>query len=318
MIPTYRARPTIRRVVERALDVCDAVIVVDDACPERTGELVEPNDRVTVITHAVNRGVGGATKTGIAEALRIGAVYVVKLDADDQMDAAYVADMIDVLEQYPEIEMVKGNRFSDPATLRTMPAVRLIGNAALSFLVKFASGYWTVVDPTNGFIALRAAALRRLALDRLADRYFFEIDLLCSYGLQRNPIAEMEMPAIYRGEASSLSIGRVLAEFPPLLFARFLRRLLVNYLIVEINVATLCAAFGFPLLIFALVFGTHEWLVSVHSGVGRPTGTIMLSLIAFMTGFQLTLQAMLYDVQFATRSVKVRRQAQPALVAHRR
>ena len=307
VIPAYRARATLRRVVERTLEVVDLVVGVDDACPEASAEVVRSfGARVTVCVHSKNRGVGGAMKTGIAQALRMGAAYVVKLDADDQMDPSYVPRMIELLERYPEIDMVKGNRFTDAATVRTMPIARLIGNAGLTFLVKFSSGYWSLVDPTNGYVAIRASALDSAELSKLAERYFFETDLLCLFGLRRRIIAEMEMPAIYGDERSSLSISRALIGFPPRLFARFVRRIAFNYFITEINLGSVCAALGFPLLAIALVFGGHEWAISRESGVPRPTGTIILALLLFMIGFQLSLQALLYDVQFSIRTIKVR------------
>ncbi len=310
VIPAYRARRSIARVVEQALGVANLVVVVDDACPQSSGDAVRGIDpRVRVIVHEVNRGVGGATKTGIAAAMALGADYIVKIDADGQMDTAFVPHMIEILEGLPEIELVKGNRFADPATLQAMPAIRLIGNSVLTLLIKFSSGYWTIVDPTNGFIALRADSLRRMNIDGLAERYFFETDLLCLFGLRKRAIAELEMPAIYGDEPSSLSIPIVLASFPLLLVKRFLRRLLVNYLIVEINVGTLCGVIGFPLLLAAILFGGHEWSISVTSGIGRPTGTIVFALLLFIIGFQLSLQALLYDVQFSTRTIKLHRDA---------
>jgi glycosyltransferase involved in cell wall biosynthesis len=307
VIPTYRAAKTIRRVVDRALSVVDAVVVVDDCCPEHSSALLEANPRIQIIIHDRNRGVGGAMKTGIKQALAQGADYIVKIDADDQMDTRFVPQMIDILEQCAEVDLIKGNRFADPATLRTMPVARLLGNAGLTLMIKFSSGYWTIVDPTNGFIALRAETIRDIDLSVLADRYFFEADLLCMFGLRRRVIAELEMPAIYHGESSSsLSIPRVLFSFPPKLFARFLRRLLINYLVVEVNVGSLCGLIGLPLLVFAMIFGAEEWAVSVSSGITRPTGTIILALLLFMIGFQLSLQALLYDVQFSTRTLKFR------------
>ncbi|GAC1658300.1 MAG: hypothetical protein NVS4B13_01010 [Candidatus Elarobacter sp.] len=307
VIPAYRATATIARVVQRALEVVDLVIVVDDACPDKTGDRVENADpRVRVLRHGVNRGVGGATKTGLAEALRLGADYAVKIDADGQMDTTFVPDMIAILERYPEVDLVKGNRFADAATLQTMPMLRLIGNAGLTLMIKFSSGYWTIVDPSNGFIAVRCETLRTDELARLADRYFFETDLLCAFGLRRRVVAELEMPAIYGAERSSLSIPRVLLSFPPKLAARFLRRLLIQYLVVEINVGSLCGLIGLPLLLFAIVFGGHEWSISLSAHIPRPTGTIVLALLLFMIGFQLSLQALLYDVQFSTRTLKLR------------
>ncbi len=310
VIPAYRARATISRVVERALRVADRVIVVDDGCPDRCSDLLGADEpRLVILRHEQNQGVGAAMKTGLRRALADGADYIVKLDADDQMDSALVPQMIGILRAHPEIDLVKGNRFADLTTLQLMPPLRLIGNAGLTLLIKFSSGYWTVVDPTNGFIALRASVLTRLDPTRLADRYFFEIDLLCALGLRRRTIAELEMPAIYQGETSSLSIGHTLATFPPKLAARFIRRILVNYFIVEINVGSLCGFIGFPLLVAAVIFGGHEWIVSVSSGIGRATGTIVLALLLFIMGFQLSLQALLYDVQFSTRTVKFTRES---------
>jgi glycosyltransferase involved in cell wall biosynthesis len=307
VVPAYCARATLRRVVERVLEVVDLVVVVDDACPEQSAEVVRGFDpRVTVCVHSKNRGVGGAMKTGIAQALRLGAEYIVKIDADDQMDSSYIPRMIELLERYPEIDLVKGNRFADAATVRTMPIARLIGNAGLTFLVKFSSGYWSLVDPTNGYLAIRAQALESGELSKLAERYFFETDLLCLFGLRRRIIAEVEMPAIYGDERSSLSISRALIGFPPRLMVRFIRRIIFNYFITEINLGSICAALGFPLLVIAIVFGGNEWAISQASGIPRATGTIILALLLFMIGFQLSLQAFLYDVQFSIRTVKVR------------
>jgi dolichol-phosphate mannosyltransferase len=311
VIPAFKAASTLRGVVEQCLRV-----VVDDACPERSALTIADlaaTPRVHALTRSRNGGVGAATKEGIAEALRLGADIILKVDADGQMDTRYVPHMIEFLRAQPEVDMVKGNRFADPETLRRMPVARLIGNAGLTFLVKFSSGYWTIVDPTNGFIAIRARALRAMDVTRLADRYFFEIDLLCAFGLARRAIAELEMPAIYGNERSSLSITRALLGFPRRLLVRFVRRIVVNYFVVELNVGSICGIVGFPLLIAAVVFGTHEWLVSYTTGEPRATGTIILALLMFMLGFQLSMQALLYDVQFSTRTVKVRRDPGQAL-----
>jgi dolichol-phosphate mannosyltransferase len=307
VIPTYHARDTIKLVVAKVLEFVDLVFVVDDACPEHSSDVLAADDpRIVILRHETNRGVGAAVRTGISEAKRCGVDYIVKIDADDQMDVRYIPNMIAVLERFPDIDLVKGNRFAEAATLRSMPIARLVGNAGLTFLVKFSSGYWTLVDPTNGYLALRTEALDGSSFEKLDDRYFFEIDLLCWLGLRHRTIAEMEMPAIYGDEPSSLSITATLFAFPAKLLSRFLRRIILNYLILEINLASVCAVIGLPLLAFATAFGATEWHKSIVSGVSRPTGTIILALMLFMVGFQLLLQAFLYDVQFSTRTVKLR------------
>ena len=149
VVPAFRAGLTIQRVVEKALAHVDAVVVVDDACTEGTGDVVAAafggDARVELIRQPQNTGVGGATKTGFAHAIESGADVVVKLDADDQMDSAYIPFMVELLENYPYLALVKGNRFGSTAVLRRMPLARLIGNSGLSFLVKLTSGYWNVI-----------------------------------------------------------------------------------------------------------------------------------------------------------------------------
>jgi glycosyltransferase involved in cell wall biosynthesis len=309
-VPAFRARATIEAVVTKALRYVDRVIVVDDRCPQGTGAFVrarfEGDARVEVIEHERNRGVGGAMKTGFAAAIRDGSAVVIKLDADDQMDSSYIPYITELLEKQPQLMMVKGNRFGSSSVIEAMPLVRLIGNSGLSFLVKLSSGYWNVIDPTNGYIAIRSEALRELDFDRLAERYFFEIDLLCALGLRKAPIAELEMPAIYGSENSSLSVTRALMRFPFALLRRFIKRLFVQYVLTDINVGTLYGAIGIPLLLIGMIFGSEQWAQSATTGIPRTSGTVVLALLLFIIGFQLLLQAISFDVQFAPRTTKAR------------
>lgn len=50
--------------------------------------------------------------------------------------------------------------------------MRIIGNAALSFLTKLSSGYWDIFDPTNGYTAVHASVVARMPLDKISRRYF--------------------------------------------------------------------------------------------------------------------------------------------------
>lgn len=262
--------------------------------------------RVRVIRLPVNRGVGGATKADLTLAMDAGAAVVVKLDADDQMDPNYIPHMDKLLQDNPQLALVKGNRFGSNAVLQAMPLGRLIGNSGLSFLVKLASSYWNLIESTNGYIALRIDALRDVDLTRLADRYFFEIDFLCALGIRRASIAELQMDPIYVGENSSLSITKSLLTFPGLLARRTLRRLFFDYVIADIHVATLYAGLGIPLFVIGAIFGLYQWHESHITQLPRTPGTVVLALLFFIVGFHLMLQAVAYDVSEATRSPKAK------------
>lgn len=306
VIPVYRGRETITAVVARALPYADTIVVVDDACPQHSGEAVRDryreNDAVRVIQRERNGGVGAAMKTGIAYALEQGADIIVKIDADDQMDPAFIPTIRRVLSEDRSLVCVKGNRFFDTSVLHLMPKWRLFGNGVLSLLLKCASGYWNILDPTNGYLAFNAGLLRVLPWQSFADSYFFEASVLCELGLKRLPILEIEMPTIYTGAQSSLSIRQVIREFPGRLARRILRRIAIQYFIFDVNLGTIYLLAGSLLLLFGTVFGGYEWIVSVTTHVARTTGTVMLAVLPFLMGFQLILNALMFDVQFAQRT----------------
>lgn len=303
IIPAYRASMTVVDVVAQVLEYADSVVVVDDCCPERSGDVVRAafihNPAVTVVERETNGGVGAATKTGIALALERGADVLIKIDADGQMDPNFIPLIRRRFVADESLALVKGNRFFDSAVLQLMPRTRLVGNAILSLLAKLASGYWNIIDPTNGYIAFSADVLRALQWQGFADSYFFELSVLSELGLKRLPILEIEMPTIYTSAPSSLSIRRVICDFPGKLVRAFLRRLMVQYFLFDVNLGTLYTIFGLVLMTFGLVFGGFEWYESVATQVPRATGTIMLAVLPCLMGFQLMLNALMYDVQFS-------------------
>ncbi|MGE4218739.1 MAG: glycosyltransferase family 2 protein [Alphaproteobacteria bacterium] len=300
VLPCFRVARHLEAVVSGLPARIDRILVVDDACPEGSGDLAQAlasrDARVEVIRHAVNRGVGAATVTGYRRALELGCEIVVKMDGDGQMDPDRLPDLLEPVLS-GRVDYAKGNRFKHVAALRTMPRLRLFGNSLLSFLVKAASGQWSVMDPTNGFTAIHARALETIALDRLSPRYFFECDLLIALGTAGLPVEDVAMPARYGAEDSSLRIGQVLAEFPPLLLHRFFQRILVRYFVADFTVVSLYLLLGLPMLGWGIGWGLTEWTESVRSGVTRSAGTVMVAALPTLLGFQLLLQAVAQDIR---------------------
>jgi dolichol-phosphate mannosyltransferase len=303
VIPSYRAARSIVDVVRDALEFVDRVIVVDDACPEASGAVVERafrgDVRVECLFHTTNQGVGAATKTGMMRALDLRAQFVVKVDADGQMDPSFIPGMRDVLHMKPQLALVKGNRFRDTSVAREMPGIRLFGNSVLTLLARIATGLWSSTDPTNGYFMIRTSSLRRLRLASLSDRYYFEISLLAAVSMRRLEIAEMEMPAIYGAHPSSLNVLETAIDFPRRLCATFVKRLLWQYVVSDMNVGSVMLVLGSLLVGIAVVYGGLSWIETIHSGIARTPGTVMLAFLPFITGFQLLVNALIYDVQFS-------------------
>ena len=309
VIPTDKAKTTICQVVENVRHYVDLVIVVDDACPQHSGDIAYSKfydcQSVTIIRHTVNKGVGEATKTGIKKALSLGANIIIKVDADNQMDPKYIPKIVKTFQEQSDVDYIKGDRFIDPTIIRKMPIVRLVGNSFLSLMVKFSSGYWNILDPTNGYIAFNSKILNKIDWVHLYNRYFLEIHTICMLGLAKAKIIEMGMPTIYGDEKSNLNILKILVEFPPKLFKLYFKRIFLNYFLYDFNLASLFFLFGFILIFISTIFGCYEWIESIVSQQPRTAGTIMLAALPFMLGFQLIINALIYDVQFGLKTIKL-------------
>lgn len=300
VIPCYRVEREIQSVLQGIPPYIKFVIVVDDASPDSTADLVtaaaKEDDRVVLIRHPSNRGVGGAMVTGYRRALELEAQIVVKIDGDGQMDMEHLPGLIQPLIE-GKADYTKGNRFRDFVSLQQMPFIRRVGNMGLAFLAKAATGYWHTFDPTNGFNAIRSEALAQLPLDKIDRSYYFETSMLANLYLIGAVVKDVPMPARYQGEVSSLLVHRILFEFPPKLFSTFLRRLVLKNFIYDFSMGSIYLLASLPLLIFGLSFGIYKWIQYASMGVPAPTGTVMLPTLSVLLGIQLLLSAIEIDLR---------------------
>ena len=183
-----------------------------------------------------------------------------------------------------QAEYTKGNRFQDWSYLQSMPLGRKIGNLGLSFLIKLTSGYWNVFDPTNGFTAVSAKTLRQLNFDRLEERYLFETSMLFELYRLVVRIKQVPMPAVYNGEASSLSIWRSLVEFPIYLSPALIRRFVHRYIWQDFTAVSLFVIIGLLSILFGVTFGGYHWIRGVQTMQPATAGTVMLSAVPVILG----------------------------------
>ena len=298
VIPAFNVADRIGAVLKAVPEFVDAITVVDDASRDGTAEtaLAVGDARVRLLRHDLNQGVGGAMVSGFRDALVDGEGIVVKMDGDGQMDPAMLPRLLD-----PIIEgrcgYTKGNRFLFARELGVMPRHRLLGNFSLTFLTKLASGYWHVFDPQNGYLAIAIPALRLLDFDRLSRRWFFENDMLINLNVFNVPVADVPMPSRYGDERSAMSIGRVLISFPFHLFRGYWSRFYRKYVLRDFSPIALFMLAGLPLLVFGILLGGYTWFQSWRLNRFASTGTVMLSVLPFIVGFQLVLQALVLEMR---------------------
>jgi glycosyltransferase involved in cell wall biosynthesis len=309
VIPSYKVTNHILEVLAGIGPEVEKIYVIDDACPENSGEFVTKHNkdkRVQVIRHEVNLGVGGAVVTGYKAALEDQMDVVVKVDGDGQMNPALISSIArPVLEG--NADYAKGNRFDSLENLFAMPKIRIFGNAVLSLWSKLSSGYWSVTDPTNGYTAIHRKALEAISLDKLRKSYFFESDLLFRLSIVNAVVMDVPMVSVYGEEKSHLRIRKVLLEFPWRHTVNLLKRVFYKYYLREWSVASFELPLGFGLTIFGAWFGLARYFEASSIGQATTAGQVTLSAVALILGVQLLLSFLSYDVQSEPRVPRQKR-----------
>lgn len=298
VIPSYRVTAHILGVIAGMGPEITRIYVVDDTCPDGSGDLVKQrctDPRVTVIYHAKNQGVGGAVMTGYRAAIADGMAVIVKVDGDGQMDARLIPSFINPILA-GEADYTKGNRFFDLEQIGAMPPMRLFGNAVLSFMTKLSSGYWDLFDPTNGFTAIHAEVARHLPFDKISQRYFFETDMLFRLNTLRAVVVDVPMDASYGDEVSNLKISKVVTEFLAKHIRNFGKRIFYNYYLRNMSVASIELPLGLLMLFLGSGYGLWHWIMSARAGTATAPGTVMVAALPILMGVQFILAFMSHDV----------------------
>lgn len=305
VIPCYQVTEHIVDVLTALPNYIDNVIVVDDGCPQGSGQVVAQwldrnegllNFQCTLLHHAKNQGVGRAVITGYQQALTLNADIVVKMDGDNQMDSQYLPKLLAPLLQ-ERAHYTKGNRFYDFTALKAMPKIRLFGNSCLSFCVKGVSGYWHLMDPTNGYTAIVGSALQIVSLEKIATDYFFETDVLIQLNIHHQVVVDVAIPARYRNETSQMNLWHIIRSFPVKMLQGLSKRIFFRYFIYDFNMASIYLVLSVPLLLFGGGYGAGHWVLGALEQTENSAGTVMLSALPIILGVQFLLQAINIDIQ---------------------
>lgn len=303
VIPCYKVKAHILSVIGGVGPEVSKILIVDDACPEHTGQFVKQSchdPRVMVLYNQVNLGVGGAVLAGYGVAISEGANVIVKIDGDGQMDPRLLLNFVNPILS-GQADYTKGNRFFNLDNIIRMPKIRIFGNAILSLLTKMSSGYWDLFDPTNGYTAIHASIAAQLPFNKISNSYFFETDILFRLGILRAVVRDVPMDALYGEEKSNLKIVKILPEFLRKHVVNFLKRVFYSYYLRDASLASIELPVGLILVLFGLIFGFMKWIESGLDEVAASAGTVMLSALPVLMGTQLMLAFLAYDISSVPR-----------------
>jgi glycosyltransferase involved in cell wall biosynthesis len=298
VVPAFDEETLVADTLRGIPEPVDRIYVVDDASRDATAQRVaEVGDpRVEVLTHDRNRGVGAAILTGYRRALEDGVDVTCVMAADNQMDPAELESIAGPVAR-GEVEYAKANRLFSGEAWHVIPRTRYLGNAVLSLLTKIASGYWHVADSQAGYTAVSRDALARLDLDRIYPRYGFPNDMLVHLNVVNARVRDIPSRPIYDvGERSGIRLRSVVPRISWLLFKAFWWRLGQKYVVRDFHPLVFFYAFGVVMLVAGVALGAIEVVLRIL-GNQITAASIVLVAVLFIAGLQLTLFAMLFDME---------------------
>ena len=181
VLPTYDERDTIGPVLEglSAIGPRVDVLVVDDASPDGTAELVrrraEDDPRIRLVERDAKRGLATAYAVGFETALREGYDLIVEMDSD----LSHLPEQLPrLLAAAQDHDAVIGSRYVPGGSVSNWSRSRVALSKAGNRYARFCLGL-DVRDATSGYRAYRREALRTILRTPVrSDGYGFQIELV--------------------------------------------------------------------------------------------------------------------------------------------
>jgi glycosyltransferase involved in cell wall biosynthesis len=298
VVPAYREEALVGKTVQGIPRFVDRIYVVDDASDDGTADAARAagDDRVTVLQHERNSGVGASIVTGYERALADGIEVVCVMAGDNQMDPRDLEVLVRPVA-VGEVDYAKANRLFTGEAWRVIPRSRYLGNAVLSLLTKIASGYWHVADSQSGYTAISRETLGQLDLRRIYRGYGFPNDMLVHLNVWNARVRDFPSRPVYGvGERSGIKIRSVVPRISWLLLKGFLWRLREKYVIRDFHPLVFFYALGGLMTFVGLVLGVIETALRI-AGNDVSVGTVVLIALLLIAGSQFTLFAMWFDME---------------------
>jgi UDP-N-acetylglucosamine---dolichyl-phosphate N-acetylglucosaminyltransferase len=219
VIPAFNEESTIAKVIrELKKEKYANIVVVDDGSEDRTKEAGK-KEKVIVISHIVNRGLGGALGTGINAAIEENADIIVTFDADGQHNPKDIKKLIKPIEE-GKADCVIGSRLLNP---KGMPHMRRIANKIGNFVTYALFGIWTT-DSQSGLRAFSRSAAEKIQIR--TNRMEVSSEIIREIHKNKLRFTEVPIEAIYTDYSMSKPHGQGFITGLKTLFKLILRKLM--------------------------------------------------------------------------------------------
>jgi glycosyltransferase involved in cell wall biosynthesis len=302
VVPAYNEQKLIGRTLDTAPDFIDQIIVVDDCSCDQTVEriqkrVVQQPERMILIQHEINQGVGGAIATGYKWCRDHKLDVAVVMAGDAQMDPSDLPALLDPVVE-GTVDYAKGNRLFTGDAWNQIPKVRYLGNSAMSLLTKIASGYWHVADSQSGYTAINLRVLETIDWDQMYKRYGQPNDLLVRLNVYNFRVRDVPVKPVYNiGEESGVKPLRMIPKLSWLLFKLFIYRMVQKYVIRDFHPLLFFYLMGITLFVPGLLFGLYLVIYRLFFGTVATTSALF-AVFLFVSGLQSIFFAMWFDMEY--------------------
>lgn len=204
VIPVYNHSKTLRDVVIRALEVHDAVMVVDDGSTDGGIDTLAGLD-VHIVQHGSNRGKGAAILTAAKACRQLGMTHIATIDADGQHDPVEIRSFIPKVHSEP-FSVIVGKR--DLKT-RDVPGLTKFGRHFSNFWFRLQTGQ-ALGDTQSGFRVYPLVVLENLRLRE--KRFAFEVEILVKAAWAGVKLQEVDINVFYPTADKRISHFRVFGD----------------------------------------------------------------------------------------------------------
>jgi len=301
VIPAYNEEKLISKTINNVPDFVDKIIVIDDASKDNTSKVVneemKSNDRLLLINHEKNQGVGGGIASGYKWSRDNDIDIAVVMGGDAQMNPDDLPNLLDAIIDKGG-DFAKGNRLLASDVHKVMPKFRLFASQVLSLLTKISSGYWHVLDPQCGYTAINKKGLDRIDWDKSYKRYGQPNDLLVRLNVANMIVKDVDIKPVYNvGEKSGINYGKLIFTLSWLLFKDFLWRMKEKYIIKDFHPLVFFYFLGAAFGVFTVALSVRLFYIWWVGGEIPPINALA-AMFTFLGMSIFILFAMWFDMSY--------------------
>lgn len=301
VVPAHNEETQILKVIQTMPEYVDAIVVIDDASPDQTVDVVravmETSNKVHLITHPTNQGVGGAIATGYKWARDQGMDVTAVMAGDGQMDPEDLDRIVNPVVT-GDVDYSKGNRLFFGDAWNMIPHYRYLGNSFLSLITKISSGYWHLADSQSGYTAISLNALKRIDPDTIYKYYGMPNDLLIKLNQHDFRVCDVNIKPVYNvGEKSGIRLFKVIPRISWLLFKGFWKRLFFKYVIRDFHPLVFFYSLSFFLFIISVPLAFRLFTIWFVKG-DIPDMNALALFFTLISGLQTAFFGMWFDMEY--------------------